>query len=120
MPADDAASSDAAADEPLVQRHQLPQPDVSVARTREWLSQLQPQARPAGVVPFNSPPAPAPLQHSPTATGAMPFNSPPAPAPLHRSPSAAGVVTFNSPPAPAPLQQRTSGTENHTTLVYRG
>ena len=96
--ADDAASSakgsKAAADEPLVQLHQLPQPDVSVARTRKWLSQLQPQARPAGVVPFNSPPAPAPL---------------------HRSPPAAGVVTFNSPPAPAPLQQRTSGTENHTT-----
>ena len=119
MPADDAASSTkgskAAADEPLVQQHQMPQPDVSVARTREWLSQLQPQAHPAGVVPFNSPPAPAPLQQSPTATGAMPFNSPPAPAPLHRSPSAAGVVTFNSPPAPAPLQQRTFGTENHTT-----
>ena len=115
MLADDAASSDAAADEPLVQRHQLPQPDVSVARTREWLSQLQPQARPAGVVPFNSPPAPAPLQQSPTATGAMPFNFPPAPAPLHRSPSAAGVVTFNPSPVPAPLQQRTSGTENHTT-----
>ena len=114
MPADLAASSDAAADEPLVQLHQLPQPDVSVARTREWLSQLQPQARPAGVVPFNSPPAPAPLQQSPTATGAMPFNSPPAPAPLHRSPSAAGVVTLHSPPAPAPLQQRTSGTENQT------
>ena len=114
MPADLAASSDAAADEPLVQQHQLPQPDVSVARTREWLSQLQPQARPAGVVPFNSPPAPAPLQQSPTATGAMPFNSPPAPAPLHRSPSAAGVVTLHSPPAPAPLQQRTSGTENQT------
>ena len=119
MPADDAASSTkgskAAADEPLVQQHQLPQPDASVARTREWLSQLQPQARPAGVVPFNSPPAPVPLQQSPSATGAMPFNSPPAPAPLHRSPSAAGVVTFNSPPAPAPLQQRTFGTENQTT-----
>ena len=119
MPADDAASSTkgskAAADEPLVQQHQLPQPDASVARTREWLSQLQPQALPAGVVPFNSPPAPAPLQQSPSATGAMPFNSPPAPATLHRSPSAAGVVTFNSPPAPAPLQQRTFGTENQTT-----
>ena len=117
--ADDAASSakgsKAAADETLVQQHQLPQPDVSVARTREWLSQLQPQAHPAGVVPFNSTPAPAPLQQSPSATGAMPFNSPVAPAPLHRSPSAAGVVTFNSPPAPAPLQQRTSGTENQTT-----
>ena len=98
-----------------MQQHQLPQPDVSVARTREWLSQLQPQARPAGVVPFNSPPAPAPLQQNPTATGAMPFNSPPAPAPLHWRPSAAGVVTFNFLPAPAPLQQRTSGTENHTT-----
>ena len=44
--------------------------------------------RPAGVVPFNSPPAPAPLRQSPSATVTMPFNSPPAPAPLHRSPSA--------------------------------